>query len=229
MNELERKILDAIAERQLAPRPAYVFLAKRSVFWALAAVSIALGALSVAISMFAVSDFLSTGGRVLDNIHLNEALLAVPLLWLALTSAFVASAVYGLRQTRRGYRFRASHVAAGVVAISLVFGALLYASNIGNAVHEYLEENFQAYRDFVYVPFAEWSRPDAGFLGGTVMADDGGGTIELLDFHDKTWTVDVSGADIDLDSSLIDEGDIAIEGERTGDDTFRARKIGEFD
>lgn len=229
MNELERKILDAIAERKLAPRPAYVFLAKRSVFWALAGVSIALGALSVAISMFTVADFMSTGGRVLDNIHFNEALLAIPLLWLALTSAFVASAVYGLRQTRRGYRFKASHVAAGVVTLSLVFGGLLYASNIGHTVHEYLEEHFPAYRQFVYVPFAEWSRPDAGFLGGTVLEDDGEGTIRLRDFHDKTWTVDVSGAAIDLDNTLIGEGDIAIKGERTGDDTFRAQKIGEFD
>ena len=118
MNELERKILDAIAERKLAPRPAYVFLAKRSVFWALAGVSIALGALSVAISMFAAADFMSTGGRVLDNIHFHEALLAIPLLWLALTSAFVASAVYGLRQTRRGYRFKVSQVAAAVVALA---------------------------------------------------------------------------------------------------------------
>ena len=229
MNDLERKILDAIAQRNLAPRPAYVFLAKRSVFWVLAGVSIALGALSVAISMFAASDFFSTGGRVLDNIHFNEALLAIPLLWLALTTAFVASAVYGLRQTRRGYRFKASHVAAGVVAISLVLGGFLYTSNIGHAVHEYLEAHFPAYREFVYVPFAEWSRPDAGFLGGTVLEDDGEGAIRLQDFHDKMWTIDVSGADIDLDNTLIGEGDIAIEGERTSDDTFRARKITEFD
>lgn len=229
MSELEQKILAEISARRLVPKPAYVFLARRSVFWALAIISILLGALSFAILLFAVNDFFVTGWRVLDNIQYNEVLIGIPALWLALLAAFTASAAYGLRHTRRGYRFKPAHVAALSLTVSLAIGAALFASNTPYALHEYLTRHFSAYREFTYVPFAEWSRPDQGYLGGTVMQDPGGGRIQLLDFHDKTWTIDISSATFTLDGSLIEEGDIAIEGERTGADTFRARTIAEFD
>lgn len=229
MSELEQKILNEISARKLAPKPAYLFLARRSVFWALAIISILLGALSFAILLFAVNDFFATGWRVLDNIQFNEVLIGIPALWLALLATFTASAAYGLRHTRRGYRFKPAHVAALSLITSLGIGAGLFASNAAYQLHEYLEKHFPAYHEFTYVPFAEWSRPDQGFLGGSVMEDLGGGRIRLLDFHDKTWTVDVARASVNLDDPLIEEGDIAIEGDRTGADTFRARTIAEFD
>ena len=187
MTELEKRILDAIAAQKLAPTPAYVFLAKRSVFWALAAVSILLGALSFAIALFVVSDYFATGWRVLDNIHFNEALASIPVLWLILLGLFTASAAYGLRRTRRGYRLRASRIAGLSLAASLAIGGLLHAADAARSLHEYLSENFPAYRALTYVPFDEWSRPDEGYLGGLVMAEAGQGAIRLLDFQDKIW------------------------------------------
>ena len=46
----------------LAPRPYAYFLAKRTVFWALAAISVLLGAVSVAVLIFAVTDYLQRIG-----------------------------------------------------------------------------------------------------------------------------------------------------------------------
>lgn len=228
MTELEQKILKTIAARQLTPKPAYTFLARRSVFWALAAVSIILGGISFAIVMFAVSDYFATSWRVLDNIHLNELLLVIPAVWLLLIGAFTASAVYGLRQTRRGYRFRPAAVTALALGLSLAIGGALHAADAGRALHEMMAANFKAYRDFTYVPFAEWSRPDEGYLGGTVIGMENG-QIHLRDFHDRIWIVDVGTARIELDESPQDEGDIAITGRRTGPDTFQAATISEFD
>ena len=229
MTKLETKILDTIAKQKIAPRPAYVFLAKRSVFWALAFFSIFLGALSFAILLFAISDFFATGWRVLDNIQFDEVLVAIPALWLVLLAAFSASAAYAFRNTRRGHRIKSIHIAGLSLLASLCLGVLLYLSNAAYDLHEYLEKHFPAYHEFTYVPFAEWSRPDQGFLGGTVIEDAVGGKIKVLDFHNKIWSIDVSSAQINLDNTLIDEGDIAIEGTRTGPDTFRARTISEFD
>ncbi len=229
MTELERKILETIQSRHLVPKPAYQFLAKRSVFWVLALVAVVLGGINFAVGLFVIDDYYSTGWRILDNIHYNEALLALPLIWLVLAGLLVASAIFGLRHTRRGYRFKPSHLAVGVIGASLLLGILLHASNAGQSLHNYLLERFESYRASTYVPFDEWSRPEQGKLGGTVLKDMGNGTIRLIDFKQKAWLVDIATAESRIDSPIAEEGDVALEGEQTGPNTFRARMILEFD
>ncbi len=229
MTDLERKILASIQSRGLAPKPAYQFLAKRSVFWALALVSVFLGGLNFAVFLFVIDDYFSTGWRILDNIHYNEALLALPLVWLVLAGLLVTSAIFGLRHTRRGFRFKTSHMIVIVVGVSLLMGVMLHASSAGKALHTYLSNRFEAYRASTYVPFEEWSRPDLGKLGGTVVEDLGNGSIRIVDFKDKSWLVDTSKAENRLDNPIAEEGDVALEGEQTGPTTFRARMISEFD
>ena len=87
----------------------------------------------------------------------------------------------------------------------------------------------ETYREQIDVPFDKWSRPDVGFLGGTVENVDATKSLRLKDFHDKEWLVDISGAVITLDNAIEDEGDIAIRGVRTGPLEFRAETIAEFD
>jgi hypothetical protein len=229
MSDFQKKVLDSIEKQKLSPKPAYVFLAKRSVFWGLAILSVLFGAINFATILFVVSDYFTTGWRVLDNIHYYEALIAIPVVWLAFAALFVASATFGLRNTRRGYRVKSSHWAAGVMVASVGLGAILHASSAGLSLHTFLVEHFPTYRAATYVPFDEWSRPDEGRLGGTVVADLGDGKIQITDFGGKIWTVDTAGADVKLDDTIAQEGDIAMTGEQTGPDTFRALTIKEFD
>ena len=229
MSDFERKILETIQAQRLVPKPAYQFLAKRSVFWALALVSVVFGGLNLAFLMFVISDYFATGWRILDNIHYNEALLLLPVLWLLLAGLLAASATFGLRHTRRGFRYKTSHLALVVLGASLLIGFVLHGSDAGNSAHNFLLARFETYRAATQVPFEEWSRPDQGKLGGTVVGDFGNGFIRLTDFRNNSWLVDISNATIKLDSPIAEEGDVAIEGERTGTDTFRARMITEFD
>ncbi len=229
MTDLERKILKTIEAQRLVPKPAHQFLARRSVFWALALVSVVFGGLNFAGLLFVISDYFDTGWRILDNIHYNEALLLLPVLLILLAGLLVASAIFGLRHTRRGYRYKTSHLVATVIGASLLTGLLLHASAAGHSVHNYLLAHFDTYRAATHVPFEEWSRPEQGKLGGTVVEDFGNGFIRLMDFKNKAWLVDISAATIRLDSPIAREGDVAIEGGQTGPDTFRARMISEFD
>jgi hypothetical protein len=88
--------------------------------------------------------------------------------------------------------------------------------------------NFEAYRDFTYIPYAEWSRPDQGFLGGAVLDVDDG-SLRLRAFDGREWEVDISAATVGFSESLVEEGDVAIRGVRTGASTFKADFIDEFD
>lgn len=229
MTELEKKVLEAIESRNLVPRPYYVFFAKRSVFWTLAVLSIVLGALGVAVLLFAVSDYYATGWRTFDNLPLDDLIASIPAIWLVSIFFFTASAYYGLRKTRRGYRFRPAQIVALCLAASIGLGILFHFFEAGRLVNDFLASNFAYYREQTNVPFDEWNRPDEGFLGGTVESVDGKTSLRLKDFHGKEWFVDISGAIVKFDSPVEDEGDIAIRGIKTGPSAFRAETIDSFD
>ena len=65
MTDLEKRILDQIDERGLAPRPYIYFFARRSVFWTLAVLSILLGGISFAVIIYGVLDYYA------EKVHVN--------------------------------------------------------------------------------------------------------------------------------------------------------------
>lgn len=229
MSPLERKVLDEIAKRGLKPTPAYRFLARHSVFWLLAVLSVLLGGISVAVGLFAIADFASTGGRRFTDMPFDEMLLSLPAVWAIATPLFLASAVFSLRHTRRGYRLRLMSISGAVVAASLLIGAILHGLDAGRRVHEFLAARIPGYAEATAVPYAEWSRPDEGYLGGEALAV-AGTRLRLKAFDGREWTVDISGARLaDIDGSLVEEGDVAITGKRTGPAMFKAETIAPFD
>jgi len=229
VSELDKKVLEAIERRRLAPRPPIFFLAKRSVFWVLAAVSLAVGAIAVAVIIYGVTDQFATGGRGFEEMPLDDIFEYLPLAWFAIAALFLASAVFGLKHTRRGYRYPTAVVFGAAMVASVVLGGLLYAANIGWHVHEFLESISPAYERLTESADDEWDQPDEGRLAGRVVGYDGKSTVTLQDFDGVTWTVSVEGATLNLDEPLGSDEDVAILGERTGPTTFKAHSIGEWD
>jgi hypothetical protein len=231
MTELGDKVLKAIEKRGLSPKPYVHFLAKRSMFWTLAGLSILLGAVCVAVGIFAIDDFFRTGGRNFTDMPFDDVFENLPFVWLACFLLFVASAYFGLSRTKRGYRYRPLSIIAAAAAASIGLGLLLHVLDIGRALHSILSAQFPGYRESTYVPYAEWSRPDEGFLGGEVLSEIEGRVLRLKDFQGREWDVDISSAAIadGVARPLTEEGDIAIRGARTGTSSFRAKTIDEFD
>ncbi len=228
MTELHKKVLEEIGKRQLAPRPYAYFLAKRSVFWAFAVLSVALGALSIAVIIFAVHDLMTTGGRGFDEMPLDDVLAYMPYVWIISLGAFVASAAYSIRRTRRGYRFGTAKLTFAALGASLVLGVLLYSAGAGSATHAFLTRNLPIYDQLTRGSESRRNAPNAGFLAGRVVAVDSRDRITVLDFDGQTWIVDLTGAEIQVGNLLTDE-DVAVEGRRTGAAEFRGRLIRDWD
>lgn len=228
MRELDKEVLAKIEKLGLKPRPYVYFLAKRSVFWALAALSVLLGGVSVAVAIFAATDLAATGGRGLDEMPFDDIATSLPALWLACFFLFAASAWFGLSRTRRGYRYRPLNILAVALAASLGLGAALHGLDAGRLAHNFIASRFPAYDRLTHIPYDEWSRPDQGYLGGEVLSVDGG-SLRLRAFGGVEWTVDISAAVNSVDEPLEDEGDVAIRGARTGPRAFKAQTIAAFD
>lgn len=229
MSRLDKSVLEAIEKRGLSPRPPIYFLARRSILWTLAGLSILLGAISVAVGVFAVADFAGTGGRNFDEMPFDDLATGLPFLWLAVFALFVVSAFLALSRTKRGYRYHPMHIVAAVAAVSLLLGMILHVFDVGRFVHRYLSAEFSAYQAFTYIPYDEWRRPDKGYLGGEALSEIPGKSLRIRDFDGRIWEIDITTAVVTFSGSAVEEGDVAIRGKRTGQATFKAHSIEEFD
>lgn len=229
MSEFENKVLEAIEKRNLTPKPHAYFLAKRSVFWALAFLSILFGAVSVAMGIFAVQDLMQSGGRQFNDMPFDDIMQGLPVIWLLCFILFCFSSYFGLRRTRRGYRHPPLNVAALIIAVSLGLGWLLHAVEAGKFINDKLSLHVPGYANYTHVPYAEWSRPDDGYLGGEVQSVEAGKSLVLKDFSERLWTVDISSAMNGVKNKELVDEDIAIRGEKTGPSSFKAKFMEDFD
>ncbi len=228
MTGLDRKIIEAIGKRGLTPRPYAYFLARNSIFWTLAVISVLLGAIAVAVIIYAMSDFVATGGRGFDALPLDDILAYVPYVWIATLALFMLSALYTVRQTRRGYRFRTLHVVSAAILASVVIGGLLHLLDVGSLTHRFLQHRIALYDRLSLSREGRLNDPDGGFLAGRLLTVEVGKELTLQDFHGRVWTVDIIGAKLEADVIAAGE-DVAIDGTRTGLDAFEASSVRDWD
>ncbi len=229
MTDLEKKILDIIEQRGLAPRPYAYFLAKRSIFWTLAVLSILLGAVSVAVLIFATQDYLATGGRGFDEMPLDDVFQYLPYVWLATLGTFLASAYCVVRMSPAGYRYSTMRLLLSSMVMCAVLGTGLHVVGAGRNVHVFMSSHLPLYDKLTQSPEKLPPSPSLGILTGTVLAFDGKSTVTLKDFTGKSWTVDVTGAENNLDDPIGAEEDVEIKGAQTGPATFKAQSLKDWD
>lgn len=228
MRKLDEDVLARIEELGLKSRSYMVFLARNFVFWGLAGFSVLLGAISFAVVIFAAQDISQTGGRGLDEMPFDDFAIAMPVIWGVSTIVCALSAWLSVSKTKRGYRYRPTMVVALAIAGSLALGILLHGLDVGRGVHGFLAARIPAYERYTTIPYAEWSRPDLGYLGGEAVSIEGQ-VLRLKAFDGSEWLVDMAGAGISTDGTPVEEGDVAIRGTRTGPDSFKATAIAPFD
>ena len=228
MTDLDKKVLGAIAGRKLAPRSAAFFLARRSVIWTLAGLSVLLGGASVAVLIFAIRDYLATAGRGFDQLPFDDILGYLPFFWLGVLALLTLCTLLAIRHTRDGYRYRAHTILGISIAASLGLGLLLHVFNAGQRLHEFLQAQLPYYDQLGGPPPAEVTAPDQGQLAGRVISTDGATTIELKAFDGTRWTVDIKGAKRTI-RTLAEGEDVDLHGSRTGDHTFKAATVADWD
>jgi hypothetical protein len=229
VTEFEKRVLETIETRGLTPRPYAYFLAKRWVFWTLAVLSIVLGSISVAVIIFAVQDYFATGGRGFDKLPLDDVFEYLPFVWLPMFAAFLASAYYAMRQTPNGYIYETWQILQAALVFCCLLGGALHAADAGRRVHGFLIESLPFYEALTRDREKTAPEPDKGILTGTVLSFDGKSALVLRDFTGHTWAVDVAGAKLSLDDPLAPGEDVEIHGIRTGDNSFRAKTIEDWE
>lgn len=225
-------ILHEIEKRNVVPIPRWHFLIKRFSFWILAIISVLTGSISMAtaIYVFLDNDFIADQdyiNRYFDQQPLIEDIVkSIPYLWLTALVLFILVAYYGLRHTRKGYRYPTIRVIAGSLLLSLLLSIGLNAFDVGQIIHRYLVENVQVYNKLVYANENRWTQSNKGWLSGKVIRYLAPQHILVVsDFKKRIWQIDLGKAEVRPGTPLAPGKYLKITGIRTGEQTFEAKTV----
>lgn len=224
-NILSEKIIEEIKRQGIKPRPRWQFLLKRWVLWSLAVFSAVLGSIAIAIIIFTFIDHDASVRVYLQGSAVADILLAIPYFWLITLAVLTGVAKYAVRHTQFGYRYATTRIITAVLIGSTVLGITLNVMDVTGSIQDFLIETVPAYDALIYTSKDAWSRPEKGALGGTVINIGNSDYFELLDFHKKTWRIDMSELQDHIDINIKPGMILKIIGTQKDNSTFRAGQI----
>ncbi len=128
------QLIREIEARGAIPTPKWKFFITRGVVWFLAIISVLIGGIAFAIGEFVFID--NDGISKFQNSSIQDMVQSIPFVWLAVLAFFTASAYYGFRHTRRGYKYAAIGVVMVVIVLSITLGFILNAFDFGQNIHK---------------------------------------------------------------------------------------------
>ena len=223
---LSENIIKNIDERKLVPIPRWQFLFKRSVFWTITGFAILLGGVAVSVIIFLYFDHDTEGITYLNQSLVDNILISIPYFWLVTLLLLIILTHISIRHTKRGYKFGIFKVAGMTLAASLSLGFIFDQFDVGKNINESLNELIPAYSSLVYTSTDEWSQPEKGLLGGTVLSIADVNGVSIRDFHQKEWSIHFKGFDAE-DISLIPGPGKRLKavGKDLGNNIFQAEQV----
>jgi hypothetical protein len=222
-SKFSESVLRKIKARQIKPRSKWQFIARNIGFWGIYNLSVLLGAGGVSVIIFALleSDFdlfseLSGSGTSL-------ILSWLPMFWIVYFVAFVSIAMWGLRKTKKGYRFSIHALLMTNVTLSILLGGLIYGIGGGEQFEKVFAENAPMYVGMQHRMQEMWTQPEEGRLSGTILEVQKEDIIILDDFSHQQWIVDV--ADTPKRRPLRIGTKVKVLGEKTGEHLFTATMV----
>ncbi len=144
------KILTAIEQKQVTPRPKWYFALRNSILWIPGVITTVLGGYTIAGIIYGIlhNPWLPLAPQ---QSHPMAFAAAVPVLWVVSFGLFSAITISLLRKMHRGYRHTALQLLLVSVACSVIIGILFYAltqDSLDNQVNTYYRYPTQHQRDY---------------------------------------------------------------------------------
>ena len=186
--ELKDAVLSRLQKEQIKPRSRLLCLASEYSIWTLWALSVVFGAVSLAVIQFAS---LRTGYAFYEATHESFwefVLEALPYLWLGVFGLLTVAAYYNLRHTKKGYKYKFSHIILSSLGLSLIGGAGLHAVGVGYYLDTYAGQMSGLYESHEEMEIRLWQDPTAGRLVGEYAESD----LLFVDESGEEWELELS-------------------------------------
>jgi hypothetical protein len=220
-SNLKNRILQAIETQKIHPTPQWRFMVREWGMWCAVFLALAAGGISVGVSLYAAVN--SDVGMVSESGTSFVTLIALAL-WTLAFIVMVATAVFNILHTRRGYRYPMAMLLGLIVLISLGVGGIIFAAGYGRSVDE-MASKMLPYTSIEARRHAFWLKPSEGRLVGQISEVRDHHTFIVLDRDERQWEVQTPSAfdKLPINVRLKEHHPVVVFiGVRTGTTTFEA-------
>lgn len=189
MSEFTKKVIERIKHEDIEPEPGWKFAMGRSLLWIGVVLAGGLAALSLSMTLFSLlsidrNPFTLPPERLFSFAFFRS----LPFFWIGLLVAFSALVVFEFRNTRHGYRHRIAAVAVLSGIVVVIGASLLSAWGADERAERMMKSRFPHYAEMMEMRERFWSRPEEGFLSGTIT-EITTNSISLTDSDGTIWVV----------------------------------------
>lgn len=223
------KVYDRIQCEKICPRSRWYFLTHEYVMWGLWALSVVVGAFAVSVTLFVITQHKYALYEATHDNYLTFFIDVLPSLWIALFSFMALLAVYNLRHTKRGYRYRMWQIMGSSMVLSLAGGSALQLFGFGYTVDHMLGTQMRLYISQEKMEERLWQNPQEGRLIGRVEVPVATtSTVSFTDASGERWEIDVSELSPQERMLLEREEPIRMIGQVSDEETRRFHSCGAF-
>jgi hypothetical protein len=218
------KLIKKIKEGKVKPLPGWRFTLKDTTAWTVFCVTVALGALAFSVVLFSIQQAEFDLLEHMTHSWLEFFLALIPLIWIILLVVFLVAAIFSIRNSKKGYKFSSLSMLGLCASISILLGTFFFLVGGGQWLENAFDDNISVYESVQDRKTKLWSMPEEGYLSGTIISI-AGNSLELEDFQNKTWSINIDDIDI-VPAVRLEKGEkIKIIGSMTSEDTFSAEKV----
>ncbi len=200
------KILERIKDAKVTPRSRLFFSLKNAAFWLLAGVSVLVGALAVSSILFRLINIPRVLPPGLPPPPFAVVFHLVPVLWIALFTAFSYLAYREVRSTKRGYRYELPPLLLMLLILTAGLGFAFYETGTGIVLDRFAARHVPFQRDLEGLQRERWLRPENGFLVGR-LTDVTPAGIRISDPKEVVWEITFSESISDEKKGRLESGE----------------------
>ena len=223
MSKLSKNILDQIKKEKVKPKSRYYFIALHTAIWIAVILTIIFGSLGIAV---VIRHLTLTDWELAREISSNP-ITFMPLLWFGIIALAIFIADQIFKRTKKGYRFKISHVVIASLLLSVTLGSGLYMVEADQSFEGIIRDKIKPYQQWEDHRAAKFVMPHLGVLAGEITEINEDWMV--VDFSGKEWRVDISKARISPGFEPLVGKRVGMKGERINKEEFQAHHIKEFE
>lgn len=225
MEQPLKKTLKLISQKNLKPETKWKYWLEKYLVWAMFFFLI-LGITACFAVVHFLANQLDWDLYSYEKIgYLRNALSLAPWIWILTMLLLVSVSLWNLRKTESGYRWNRKKLVLIFFLFAIPLGAVAATFGFGTSINDVLKKKIPVYSSLITTKESQWSRPQQGFLAGTIESLEGR-RIDLIDLTGENWQLNLE-KEIKIRPSVnLSEGEmIKTIGNVSGKNNFNVKEI----
>ncbi len=191
VSSIATEILMRIESQSIKPTSRFRFICTEWGVWILWLTTIIFGAAALAVSIYVTMSANYAFYEATHENFLTFFIAVMPYVWVCLFFGMVYTAVFEMRNTKRGYRYSSSFIVISSLTLTVLGAVLLHCFGLGYTLDKKLGEQISMYMSMEKMEQKMWQNPEDGRLIGELIKIDNSGP-NFFDSAGLIWQLSLS-------------------------------------